>query len=99
MSTLPRGKIARASWQDFGAVILVRKLDEAAALANTIAAEHLEIMTANPEALSAKVRNAGAIFLGRIRRRRSAIMSAAPTMCCRRRGRRGSPRVSAYLTS
>jgi histidinol dehydrogenase len=64
LATLPRAKIARASWDDFGAVILVKNLDEAADLASAIAAEHLEIMTAHPEALSAKVRNAGAIFLG-----------------------------------
>ena len=64
LATLPRAPIARASWDDFGAVILVRNLDEAADLANAIAAEHLEIMTADAEALSAKVRNAGAIFLG-----------------------------------
>jgi histidinol dehydrogenase len=64
LATLPRAQIARASWDDFGAVILVKNLDEAADLANVIAAEHLEIMTADPEALAAKVRNAGAIFLG-----------------------------------
>src|SRR5499426_3472664 len=52
LSTLPRAKIARASWDDFGAIILVEKLDEAVELANAIAAEHLEIMTADAEALS-----------------------------------------------
>src|SRR6266571_508378 len=57
-------EIARASWNDFGAIIMVKKRDEAVELANAIAAEHLEIMTADPEGLSAKVRNAGAIFLG-----------------------------------
>ncbi len=64
LATLPRENIARASWNDFGAIIQVTKLDEAADLANAIAAEHLEIMTSNPEALSAQIRNAGAIFLG-----------------------------------
>src|SRR6202166_2347445 len=64
LATLPRPKNARASWNDFGAVILVKNLDEAVDLANAIAAEHLEIMTADAEALSGKVRNAGAIFLG-----------------------------------
>jgi histidinol dehydrogenase len=64
LSTLPRAEIARASWNEFGAVIVVKSLDEAAALANTIAAEHLEIMTSDPEALAAQIRNAGAIFLG-----------------------------------
>ena len=60
--TLPRAEIARTSWNDFGAVIKVAKLDDAVELANAIAAEHLEIMTA--DAVSNKVRNAGAIFLG-----------------------------------
>ncbi|MEH2511831.1 histidinol dehydrogenase [Nitrobacteraceae bacterium AZCC 1564] len=64
LTTLPRTEIARASWNDFGAVILVRKLDESVALADAIAAEHLEIITADPESLSARIRNAGAIFLG-----------------------------------
>jgi histidinol dehydrogenase len=64
LSTLPRADIARASWNEFGAVILVRQLDDAVELADAIAAEHLEIMTADPDALAAKIRNAGAIFLG-----------------------------------
>ena len=53
-----------ASWRDFGAIILVRDLDEAVPLADAIAAEHLEIVTADAEALAGKIRNAGAIFLG-----------------------------------
>ena len=64
LTTLPRAKIARASWQEFGAIIVVDNLDTAVTLANSIAAEHLEIMTADPESLSAQIRNAGAIFLG-----------------------------------
>jgi histidinol dehydrogenase len=64
LATLPRADIARASWNEFGAIILVKNLDDAAALANAIAAEHLEIMTSDPEALSLQIRNAGAIFLG-----------------------------------
>src|SRR3954466_7211491 len=64
LATLPRAEIARASWKDFGAVITVKNLDQAAELANAIAAEHLEIVTDDAEALSTKIRNAGAIFLG-----------------------------------
>ncbi|MCD0420405.1 histidinol dehydrogenase [Rubrivivax sp. JA1024] len=64
LTTLPRVKIARASWDEFGAIIKVARLDDAVPLADAIAAEHLEIMTADPEAFAAKVRNAGAIFLG-----------------------------------
>src|ERR1041385_1627572 len=64
LPTLPRGAIARASWDEYGAIILVDRLEAAAALANSSPAEHLEIITADPEALSAQIRNAGAIFLG-----------------------------------
>ena len=65
LASLPRVHIATASWANFGAIILVRSLDEAPRLADRLAAEHLEIATASPEALAAKIRNAGAIFLGR----------------------------------
>jgi histidinol dehydrogenase len=61
---LPRGNIAAASWETFGAVIVLRTLEEAPALADRIAAEHVEIATADPAALAARIRNAGAIFLG-----------------------------------
>lgn len=61
---LPRGNIAGESWNTFGAVILLRSLDEAPALADRIAAEHLEIATQDPDALASRIRNAGAIFLG-----------------------------------
>ena len=64
LEMLERRAIAGASWRDNGAVIVVRDLDEAADLANRIAAEHLEIMVADPEALAAKIPHAGAIFLG-----------------------------------
>ncbi len=64
LATLPRADIARASWNEFGAIIVVTSLDEAVTLADAIAAEHLEIMTADPEAIASRVRNAGAIFLG-----------------------------------
>src|SRR5436305_5353073 len=64
LTTLPRAAIARASWNAYGAIVLVDRLEAAAALANAIAAEHLEIITADPEAISAQIRNAGAIFLG-----------------------------------
>jgi histidinol dehydrogenase len=64
LTTLPRAKIAGASWNEYGAIIILNTLDEAPALADQIAAEHLEICTANPQALADKIRNAGAIFLG-----------------------------------
>jgi len=64
LSTLPRADIARASWRDFGGIIKVKTIDESIRLADALAAEHLEIMTADPEGLAAKIRNAGAVFLG-----------------------------------
>jgi len=64
LATLPRAQIARTSWNEFGAIILVKQLDAAIELANAIAAEHLEIMTSDPERVAAQIRNAGAIFLG-----------------------------------
>ena len=64
LQTLERREIAAASWQEFGAVIVVRDLDEAAALSDRIAPEHLELCVADPEALSDKITHAGAIFLG-----------------------------------
>jgi len=62
--TLPRAQTATASWRDFGAVILVDDFEAAIPLANRIAAEHLEIAVADPEALLPKIRNAGSIFIG-----------------------------------
>jgi histidinol dehydrogenase len=64
LARLPRQKVAGASWQDFGALILVRSFDEALPLIDAIAPEHLEIATADAEALSQRIRNAGAIFIG-----------------------------------
>lgn len=64
LATLPREAIARASWRDFGAIILVDNLDQAVDLANRIAPEHLELCVEMPEALAVKIRHAGAIFLG-----------------------------------
>ncbi|NQV83694.1 MAG: histidinol dehydrogenase [Rhodospirillales bacterium] len=65
LKTLPRAETAAASWRNFGCVIVVDDLADAVALVDRIAPEHLEIATENPDALAAKVRNAGAIFLGR----------------------------------
>ena len=65
LKTLPRATIAGKSWEEFGAIILVDTLADAVPLVDRIAPEHLELAVADPESLSAKVRNAGAIFLGR----------------------------------
>lgn len=64
LQTLDRRAIAGASWRDFGAVITVPDMDTAVALTDRIAPEHLELCTANAEALAARITHAGAIFLG-----------------------------------
>ncbi|MCW5686870.1 MAG: histidinol dehydrogenase [Pseudolabrys sp.] len=64
LKTLPRAKIAGASWANFGAVITVPTLADAIPLVDAIAPEHLEVVAADDEALAARIRNAGAIFLG-----------------------------------
>ncbi len=64
IATLPRKEIAGASWRSNGAIILCPTLEAALPLVDRLAPEHLEIMTRDPEALAAKINNAGAIFLG-----------------------------------
>ena len=64
LPTLARQAVAHASWERHGAVILVRDADEAVALANRIAPEHLQIVTRDPHAIFARIRHAGAVFLG-----------------------------------
>jgi histidinol dehydrogenase len=65
LATLPRGETAGASWRDHGGLILVDDLmAEAPSIVDRIAPEHLELAVANPDLLAAKVRHAGAIFLG-----------------------------------
>ena len=64
LSTLPRKDIAGASWRDFGAIIMVENLASCIPLVDRIAPEHLEIDVRGRRRLSARVRNAGAIFIG-----------------------------------
>ncbi len=65
LKTLPRAATAAKSWRDFGAIIVVGGLKAALPLVDRLAPEHLEIAAADAEALASRVRNAGAIFLGR----------------------------------
>jgi histidinol dehydrogenase len=65
LKVLSRSETAAASWQDFGAIIIVESLADAIPLANRIAAEHLELAVDDPDALMLGIRNAGAIFIGR----------------------------------
>ncbi len=64
LQTLERRAVAEPSWHDYGAIITVRNLNEAAELSNRLAPEHLELCVADAEAYSAKIKHAGAIFLG-----------------------------------
>jgi histidinol dehydrogenase len=64
MALLPRAELTREGWEEFGAIILVRDLDEAVLLANRIASEHVELALDDPRPLVARIRNAGAIFVG-----------------------------------
>ncbi|NHN87307.1 histidinol dehydrogenase [Acetobacter conturbans] len=65
LKTLTRSAIASASWRDFGAIIVVADWTEATKLVDRIAPEHLELMLDDPRSVFAKVRHAGAAFLGR----------------------------------
>lgn len=66
IAMLPTAKVAKASWDGYGVIIVVDSLDEAPALANALAAEHVEIATDDPQALFDKIRHAGSVFLGRM---------------------------------
>ncbi len=65
LATLQTQPVAEESWDTYGVIIEVAHLDEAPALANALAAEHVEIAVADPEPLFARIRHAGSIFLGR----------------------------------
>ena len=65
LQLLPRAETAAASWRDFGAVILVKRIADAPPLVDRIAAEHLELAIDDAEAFLGRIRNAGAVFLGR----------------------------------
>jgi len=65
LKTLPRSEIASASWRDFGALIVVDNFEHAIPLVDRLAPEHLELAIDDPRAMANRIRNAGAIFLGR----------------------------------
>ena len=63
--TLPRAETAAASWRDFGAIIIVDSFDASISLIDRIAPEHLELTLDGAEGFVTRIRNAGAIFIGR----------------------------------
>ncbi len=66
LAMLPTAKVATESWNTHGTIIEVASLNEAPALANALAAEHVQIATDDPEALMRQIRHAGSVFLGRM---------------------------------
>ena len=64
LSMLPRGEIARESWETHGCIILVANIEECVGLVNRLAPEHVELAVQSPKSLSEKINNAGTIFLG-----------------------------------
>lgn len=66
LAILPTAKVATESWNTHGTIIEVTSFDEAPALANALAAEHVQIATDDPEALMRQIRHAGSVFLGRM---------------------------------
>ena len=66
LAMLPTARVAAESWNTHGTIIEVASLDEAPALANALAAEHVQIATGKPEALFKQIRHAGSVFLGRM---------------------------------
>ncbi len=75
LATLPRGEIARASLERFGALLVVDSIEMAATLSDLLAPEHLELCVADPATLAGKIKNAGAIFMG------SGVPEAAGDYC------------------
>jgi histidinol dehydrogenase len=64
MESLPRREIVESSLREYGAIIVVETLNEACALVNELAPEHVEIVSRDDEQIAANIRHAGAIFLG-----------------------------------
>src|SRR5215213_8148381 len=64
VESLPRREIVLASLKEYGAIVVVESLDEACAIVNELAPEHVEIVTSDDEAIAQRIRHAGAIFFG-----------------------------------
>ncbi len=100
IATMSRGAIAGKSWADYGAIILVSNLlEEAPALVNALAPEHLELACDVAEAMIPRIRNAGAIFIGHHTPEAVGDYTAARTTCCRRPAPRASLPALASSTS
>ena len=96
---LERADVAGRSWAGNGAIITVPSMDEMPALANQIAAEHLQLALENAVSWSHKIRHAGAIFMGRYTPEAIGDYVAGPNMYYQLRGRPGFRRVLGSLIS
>ena len=65
IDSLPRKDIAASSWENNGKIIITQNLEEAVLLSNKLAPEHLELLVDNPEDILKRIKNAGAVFMGR----------------------------------
>ena len=93
LARLPRAAIAGASWNTHGAIILVRDWDEAAALVNRLAPEHLQLVLTAPEPVFGKCAMRGRCSWAPTARKQWATTWPARTMCCRRDAPRASHRA------
>ena len=99
LGQLPREKIARASWEQYGVIITTKNLQEACDIANLIAPEHLELMVENPEALAVHITHAGQFLWGAIRPKRLGIILLGQATFCPPRARHVFPQASPCLIS
>ena len=99
LGRLSRGDLARDSLERFGALISVRDEDEAVALTNLIAPEHLHISASDPERIAERIPNAGAIFLGHDTPVAVGDYAAGPSHVLPTGGTARGPRASAPTTS
>ena len=83
LQTCQDARSSKKSLNNYGYILLVDSLDEAADTANEIASEHLEILTKDPFAMMTKIRNAGAIFLGEYSSSLWGTILQVQTMCFR----------------
>ena len=97
---MPRAAIIAASLNGRGALIHTRDMQEACAISNRIAPEHLEVSSADPHRWEPLLKHAGRHLPRRLHQRKPGrLLRPAPTMCCRPPARRASPARWASTTS
>ena len=81
IDSLPRKDIAASSWENNGKIIITQNLEEAVLLSNKLAPEHLELLVDNPEDILKRIKNAGAVFMGRNTPEALGDYLAGPSPC------------------